>query len=223
MNNFLNYYHFITIIISFFIIISSFMLILSVNPIHSLLFLVLIFILTTCMFLVFKVEFLSMLFLVVYLGAIIVLFLFVVMMLNIRIVALNEKLITYFPISFFIIFCFFLQLLYVINEDFIEDNSLILTTLNSNESNWLNLYNNMLNQDVFNQYFDKITTVTNLHNISIMLYTESIYIFILGSIVLLVGMLGAIMLTLQKQQKTRRQEYYNQNLKNLTKAIKIVK
>jgi preprotein translocase subunit YajC len=56
-----------------------------------------------------------------------------------------------------------------------------------------------------------------------MLYTESIYIFILGSIVLLVGMLGAIMLTLQKQQKTRRQEYYNQNLKNLTKAIKIIK
>jgi NADH-quinone oxidoreductase subunit J len=78
------------------------------------------------MFLLFKVEFLSMLFLVVYLGAIIVLFLFVVMMLNIRIVALNEKLITYFPISFFMIFCFFLQLLYVINDDFIKDNTLIL-------------------------------------------------------------------------------------------------
>jgi NADH:ubiquinone oxidoreductase subunit 6 (subunit J) len=81
----------------------------------------------------------------------------------------------------------------------------------------------MINQDVFTEYFTKITNVTNLHNISIMLYTESIYIFILGSVVLLIGMLGAIMLTLQKQQRTRRQDYYNQNLKNLTRAIKIVK
>lgn len=228
MNQFLliNNYYLITLIISLLIIISSIMLIINTNPIHSLLFLVLTFILTTCMFLLFKVEFISMLFLVVYLGAIIVLFLFVVMMLNIRILALNEKMITYFPISFFILFCFFLELLFILHNKFIKNNNFILNNNNIEnitDNNWLYSYSTLLNSDLFNQYFIKINNTTNLHNISIMLYSDNIYVFILGSIILLIGMLGAIILTLQKQRNIRGQDYYEQNSKTILKSIQKLK
>jgi NADH:ubiquinone oxidoreductase subunit 6 (subunit J) len=115
-----------TFILTTLILICSFMLLLSVNPIHSLLFLVLIFLLTTCIFLLLKIEFVSMLFLVVYLGAIIVLFLFVVMMLNIRILSLNEKIITYFPISFFIFFGVLLELIKMLQIDFVKTNNTLI-------------------------------------------------------------------------------------------------
>lgn len=220
-NSLFDNYSIIINLISLLIIISSFMLILSINPIHSLLFLVLIFILTTCMFLLFKVEFISMLFLVVYLGAIIVLFLFVVMMLNIRILELTERMITYVPISLFIILAFFAELLYVLNSKFVAQNTLLLenTVTNETNNNWLSLYTYLFNTDIFTKYFTKISTGTNLHNLSIMLYTESIYVFILGSIVLLIGMIGAIMLTLQKSSFTRGQDYYEQNSKTIVKSI----
>jgi NADH-quinone oxidoreductase subunit J len=198
---------------------ASLMLILTVNPIHSLLFLVLIFLLTTCIFLLLKIEFISMLFLVVYLGAIIVLFLFVVMMLNIRILSLNEKIITYFPISFFIFFGFFFELIVTLKKNFIfqETNSKLSKNLD-----WIQefLFFNKIN---FNENFELISKATNLHNIGVVLYTDYMHIFILGSIVLLIGMLGAIILTLQVTKKTKKQEYYDQNSKNILKSIKKIK
>jgi len=223
-----NYFTIITIL-TVLLLTCSFMLLLSVNPIHSLLFLVLIFLLTTCVFLLLKIEFISMLFLVVYLGAIIVLFLFVVMMLNIRILSLNEKIITYFPISFFIFFSIFLTLIKVLIVNFTFKNNFLTNFFSfiNNSENWVNNSNYIESEinlnDTFNTYFDLIFNLTNLHNIGIILYTEYIHIFIFGSIILLIGMLGAIILTLQSKIKTKQQNYYNQNSKNILKSIKKIK
>lgn len=212
------------------------MLIISVNPIHSLLFLVLIFLLTTCVFLLLKIEFISMLFLVVYLGAIIVLFLFVVMMLNIRVLSLNQKIINYIPISFFIFFGIFLEFLNMLNQHFANKsyfltknffNFLSVESDNIKENNWIDTYNQLQEttdpQSMFNKFYDLLSPITNLDNIGIMLYTEYMHIFILGSIILLIGMLGAIILTLQNKVKIRQQNYYNQNTKNIFKSIKKIK
>lgn len=207
--------------LSIIIIISSLMLLLSINPIHSLLFLVLIFLITTCIFLIFKIEFISMLFLVVYLGAIIVLFLFVVMMLNIRILSLNNKIITYFPLAFFIFFGFFLEILYILYEDFILNNNMLLSNYKNINASWFWNYPK-LNDLIFNglnQNIKLLSTLTNLHNIAIILYIEYMHVFILGSVILLIGMLGAIILTLQNTNKIKKQEYYFQNYKSIKKSI----
>lgn len=242
-------YFSILIILSTLTLASSFMLVLAVNPIHSLLFLVLIFLLTTCTFLLFKIEYISMLFLIVYLGAIVVLFLFVVMMLNIRVISINEKVITYFPISFFIFFGFFLELLFTLNNNFIKNNNLLIGSkdplnqweplphhetkelipynfvidyINMRMQAWYNSYPEMDDIDHFGfiQNFELISSLSNIHNIALMLYTEEIHIFILGGIILLIGMIGAIVLTLQDSQKIRKQNLYSQNSKTIIKSIK---
>jgi NADH-quinone oxidoreductase subunit J len=108
------------------LILSASMVALSSNPVHSILFLVLVFIITTILFLLANVEFISMLFLVVYLGAIIVLFLFVVMMLNIRIIELKDRLFSYLPISMIIIALCFVPILSIIVADFINPEGILL-------------------------------------------------------------------------------------------------
>jgi NADH-quinone oxidoreductase subunit J len=109
------------------LILSAIMVTLSSNPVHSILFLVLVFILTTILFLLANVEFISMLFLVVYLGAIIVLFLFVVMMLNIRIIELKDRLFSYLPISMIIISLCFVPIVSIIITDFINPTGDLLS------------------------------------------------------------------------------------------------
>jgi NADH-quinone oxidoreductase subunit J len=72
----------------------------------------------------------------------------------------------------------------------------------------------------FIQNFELISSLSNIHNIALMLYTEEIHIFILGGIILLIGMIGAIVLTLQDSQKIRKQNLYSQNSKTIIKSIK---
>lgn len=207
------------------------MLLLSANSIHSLLFLVLVFLLTTCVFLLLRIDFLSMLFLVVYLGAIIVLFLFVVMMLNIRVVRLNEKIITYIPIILFIFFGIFLELLKMLKDTFIVRKQYLWSDFYNivifREKNWIDHFNILTNiiepKNMFNMYYNNIYPITNLETVGIMLYAEFLHIVIIGSIILLLGMIGPILLTLQNQLRTKHQNYYKQNSKNIFKSIKKIK
>jgi NADH-quinone oxidoreductase subunit J len=100
-------------------IISGSMVISARNPIHSVLFLVLVFCNAAGLLILLETEFLAMLFLVVYVGAIAVLFLFVVMMLNVRITELNESILRYIPIGGIILLIFLFEILYVINGDLV--------------------------------------------------------------------------------------------------------
>jgi NADH:ubiquinone oxidoreductase subunit 6 (subunit J) len=78
---------------------------------------------TTVLFLTLNVDFLAMLFLVLYVGAIVVLFLFVVMMLNVRILELKERVISYLPIAIIIVSVFFLLILFVLKLNFLTESS----------------------------------------------------------------------------------------------------
>ena len=94
-------------------IISGSMVISARNPIHSVLFLVLVFCNAAGLLILLETEFLAMLFLVVYVGAIAVLFLFVVMMLNVRITELNESILRYIPIGGIILLIFLFEILFL--------------------------------------------------------------------------------------------------------------
>ncbi len=191
------------------LILSAIMVTLSSNPVHSILFLVLVFILTTILFLLANVEFISMLFLVVYLGAIIVLFLFVVMMLNIRIIELKDRLFSYLPISMIIISLCFVPIVSIIITDFINPTGDLLS---------VNMWQSI------NQFsFANIYPTTNLQLIAMSLYKYYNYPFLLAGVVLFVAMIGAIVLTLTKLHKNKRQDFYYQTTKDIFLAIKKLK
>lgn len=213
------------IILSLLIIISAIMVIASKNPIHSIFFLVLVFVGNTGLLLILNVEFIAMLFLVVYVGAILVLFLFVIMMLNVRIVELRERFVRYLPIGGFIGFVFFIEILFVINENLLPDYVTILEMINL-KSTFSNEINNSLNWDlellVYNNFFE-ILNLTNIQQISLLLYTKYVYLFILSGLILLVAMIGAIALTLNQKFKHKYQDIYKQTNKKLNESIKYLR
>ena len=107
---------FLFFIVSIIIITSSLLVILSKNPIHSVLFLILVFFNTAILFLFSGAEFLAMILLIVYIGAVAVLFLFVIMMLDINTAKLRQSFLNYLPIGLFVCFIILLELLYVISQ-----------------------------------------------------------------------------------------------------------
>ena len=194
----------------FLIIINGLLIILSKNPIHSILFLVLVFISTTILLIFLGVEFLAMLFLVIYIGAIIVLFLFVIMMLNIKIIQFNERFILYLPVGFFLGIIFIFELFYLININFF-----IFKLINEDFFyNYFYLYIN---------YYYSDFQVNNVDNLSIILYTKFVYFFFLSGIILLIAMLGSIVLTLNHKFLTKRQNIYLQNIKSVKDSIRYLK
>jgi len=191
------------------IIINAVMIIIAKNPVHSILFLVMVFVSTTGVLLFLGVEFIAMFFLIVYVGAITVLFLFVVMMLNIKIIELNEKLISYLPVGIFIGLIFLFEILFLININFSPiqyDSTYILTDIYSN------YYLTYLN------YFD-IIYLTNTQQISFLLYTKYVYLVILCGLILLVAMIGAIVLTLNQSYKNKRQDFYIQTKRQIRDSV----
>ena len=95
-------------------IISAIMVTVSKNTVHSVFFLILDFISISCLFIIIGAEFLGMIMLIVYVGAVAVLFLFVVMMLNIKIIELNKELVHYFPIGSLVGFIFLFNIFLVL-------------------------------------------------------------------------------------------------------------
>ena len=172
------------------LILCGFCIIFTKNPIHSILFLVLTFVGATFLFILLSVEFIAVLFLVVYVGAIAVLFLFVIMMLNIKIVELNETIIRYLPMGLLIITFFGYEILYLLSN-----NLTILSLLNTTETL------------SYTSFFSEIKTYTNMESISEVLYTKYLYLFIVASLILLVSMIGAILLTLNQNFKNKRPSY----------------
>lgn len=186
------------------------------NPMHSILYLVLVFCNSAGLLLLLETEFLAVLFLIVYVGAIAVLFLFVVMMLNIRITELKESVLRYIPIGGLVLIIFFLEVVSVINGDLVpffsfsnlstESQSLLLP-LDLHLVIWSN----------------NINPTTNIEAIGELLYTYYFYAFIVASLILLVSMIGAILLTMRKQFNVRRQEVFDQTFNNINTSVRFVK
>ena len=176
-------------IFSFIAIVSAIMVTVSKNTVHSVFFLILDFISISCLFIMIGAEFLGMIMLIVYVGAVAVLFLFVVMMLNVA----HQKN-TFFksnqgskhiPIGLFVSLIIFFELIIVVGGWKYKPE---LNNISSLET----------------------TSISNTHSIGYVLYTDYIHLFQLSGMILLVAMIGAIILTYRKREGLKRQSYFNQ-------------
>lgn len=163
---------------SIFLIFCSFGVISSRNPIHSILFLVCVFILSSVLLFCLEVEFLGLSFILIYVGAIAILFLFVVMMLDLKI---NDKLfnrLEYDLVTYFLIFFFFLELVLPFSSfnSFTQD-------LNYSSFYWIN-------------WSSQIETFTNIQAVGQVLYSHYFIFFLLAGFILFVSIIGSLMLTL---------------------------
>ena len=172
---------------SFIAVVSAIMVTVSKNTVHSVFFLILDFISISSLFIMIGAEFLGMIMLIVYVGAVAVLFLFVVMMLN---VAKQKN--TWFksstnsahiPIGLLVSIIIFFEVIIVIGG-------------------WK--YKPELSNKIV------VSDVTNTHSIGNVLYTDYIHLFQLSGMVLLVAMIGAIVLTFRKREGLKRQSYFKQ-------------
>jgi len=196
-------------------LVSAVLVVSARNPMHSILFLVLVFCNSAGLLLLLETEFLAMIFLVVYVGAIAVLFLFVVMMLNIRVTELKESFLRYIPIGGLVLIIFFIEILSVINGDLVPFFS--TTTLNLDSQ--IILLQKDLNLTLWS---NNINPITNIEAIGELLYTYYFYCFLMASLILLVSMIGAILLTMRKQFNVRRQDVFDQVFNNLNTTIRLV-
>ena len=196
-------------------IVSGAMVISARNPIHSVLFLVLVFCNTAGLLILLETEFLAMLFLIVYVGAIAVLFLFVVMMLNVRITELNESILRYIPIGGLILIIFLFEILSIVNGDLVPLFSTKLLAFNNDYF--------ILNQNLKTQIWsNQIDPITNVAAIGELLYTYYVYCFMVASLTLLVAMIGAILLTMRKRTNVRKQEIFDQVYGNINTNVRYI-
>jgi len=190
-------------------LICAILVITSKNPIHSVLFLVLVFFNVSALLIMLGVEFLALLFLIVYVGAIAVLFLFIIMMLSIKIPESKTILYRYLPIGIILGTGFLLEMLFIFKSELSFLMVSPFTTVNFNQFclNSLVLWN------------DYIINITNLEIFASVLYTEYCYLFLISGIILLVSMIGAITLTLHRRIDVKRQKVYKQVQQNFLNAI----
>jgi NADH-quinone oxidoreductase subunit J len=176
---------------------SAAMVILSKNPVHSVLFLILAFVNAAGLFVLMGAEFLAMILIVVYVGAVAVLFLFVVMMLDVDFAELREGFLTYLPIGGVIAFIFLFELLLVLGAWVIGP------------------------QVVRTSPIPNLDAVTNTAALGQVLYTRYIYYFQIAGVVLLIAMIGAIVLTLRHKPNVRRQNIADQVARTKATAMEI--
>ena len=176
---------------------SAVMVIVSRNPVHSVLYLILAFVNASGLFILMGAEFLGMMLIVVYVGAVAVLFLFVIMMLDVDFVELREGFLEYLPIGLVIGGIFVVELLLV-------------------AGGWV------INPGTVKQITAAIpANVSNTEALGLVLYTKYIHYFQIAGMVLLVAMIGAIVLTLRHKAKVKRQDINVQNARTPELAMAV--
>jgi NADH-quinone oxidoreductase subunit J len=176
---------------------SAVMVIVSRNPVHSVLFLILSFVNASGLFILMGAEFLAMILVVVYVGAVAVLFLFVIMMLDVDFAELREGFLEYLPIGLVIGGIFMVELLLVAGGWVINPSTAktITAAIPAN--------------------------VSNTEALGLVLYTKYIHYFQLAGMVLLVAMIGAIVLTLRHKANVKRQDINVQNARTPELAVAV--
>ena len=181
---------------------ASIMVTVSRNAVYSVFFLILVFISISILFIMIGAEFLGMIMLIVYVGAVAVLFLFVVMMLNIN-EQITERssrkgLVNNISVGSIVGAIIFLELLVVVGGWKYKGTFVLLSDIN-------------LNQDI-----------SNTHALGNVLYTDYIHLFQISGMILLVAMIGAIVLTFSKRENIKRQSYFNQIQREKDSAVSLV-
>ena len=177
-------------------VLSALMVISARNPVHSVLFLILSFVNASGLFVLLGAEFLAMILVVVYVGAVAVLFLFVVMMLDINFVKLREGFLQYLPFGA------------LLGTVLIVELGILFLTKSFSE--------NSLSQFVQSP---QINEVENTKLIGQVLYTDYFYLFQISGLILLVAMVGSITLTLRDRGQVKRQNISFQNFIDAKNAI----
>ena len=188
-------------------LVSASLVIRAKNPVHSVFFLILVFCNASGLLVLLGLDFFAMILLVVYVGAIAVLFLFVVMMLNIKIAEIHENVLPYLPVGGIIGLIFVLEILLIVDNDYIP---ILPTKLNSPYL-------------TYTAYASKIQSWTNIESIGNLLYTTYFVYFLLASIILLVAMIGAIVLTMHKTALVKRQDVFQQNAIDFQNTLKKIR
>ena len=183
-------------------IFSAIMVVASKNTVHSVFFLILDFISISCLFIMIGAEFLGMIMLIVYVGAVAVLFLFVVMMLNVAqqknqwFESTSDN--THIPIGLLISVVIFFELVIVVGGWKYKPDLLSSVSLEINQN------------------------ITNTHSIGNILYTDYIHLFQLSGMILLVAMIGAIVLTYRKRSGIKRQSYLSQISREKSEGVSLI-
>ena len=182
-------------------IVSGLVTITARNPVHSVLWLILAFFNAAGLMVLVGAEFIAMLLVIVYVGAVAVLFLFVVMMLDINLTELREGFLKYLPIGALIGVILFAEILFGLGV--IGSDSATLASLA--------------------QGGPKVLPIDNTRAIGRVLYTQYFYLFQVSGLVLLVAMIGAIVLTLRSRPGVRRQRIDDQLYRPVSEAVTVVK
>jgi len=169
---------------------SAVMVTVSKNTVYSVLFLILNFVTVSILFIMMGAEFLGMIMLIVYVGAVAVLFLFVVMMINLteneKESSLRKGFINNISVGSIVGIIIFLEILVALGGWKYKDNFLSLSSINID------------------------TQITNTHALGNVLYTDYIHLFQISGMILLIGIIGAITLTFNKRDNVKRQSYFKQ-------------
>ena len=184
-------------------IISAIMVTASKNTVHSVFFLILDFISISCLFIMIGAEFLGMIMLIVYVGAVAVLFLFVVMMLNVAQQKnqwfLSSQSSRHIPIGSIISAIIFFELIIVIGGWKYKPE--LFENINSTSS---------------------FEGVSNTHSLGEILYTDYIHVFQISGMILLVAMIGAIVLTFRQREGVKKQNYIKQISRERSEGVEVL-
>ena len=178
-------------------LVSALMVIVARNPVHSVLFLILAFVSASGLFVMLGAEFLAMILVVVYVGAVAVLFLFVVMMLDVDFAALKQGFIEYLPLGALI--------------GLVVAAELVLVAAGWTDTHVTPMRNL------------PIEAMTNTEALGLVLYTKYFYLFQAAGLVLLTAMIGAIVLTLHHKPGVKRQSIEAQNARTRADAVELRK
>ena len=183
-------------------IISAIMVTVSKNTVHSVFFLILDFISISCLFIMIGAEFLGMIMLIVYVGAVAVLFLFVVMMLNVAQQKnqwfLSSQSSGHIPVGLIISIVIFFELIIVIGG-------------------W------KYKPDLFYKVNSQLTeNISNTHSLGQILYTDYIHVFQISGMILLVAMIGAIVLTFRQRDGVKKQSYIKQISRERSEGVEVL-
>ena len=189
-------------IFSFIAIVSAIMVTVSKNTVHSVFFLILDFISISCLFIMIGAEFLGMIMLIVYVGAVAVLFLFVVMMLNVaqqknQWFSARESS-KHIPIGLIVSLIIFFELIIVIGGWKFKPDLVNSMSLSMDQE------------------------LSNTHSIGNILYTDYILVFQASGMILLVAMIGAIILTYRKRTGVKRQSYFAQISRESSDGVELI-
>ncbi len=189
-------------IFSIIAVISAIMVTVSKNTVHSVFFLILDFISISCLFIMIGAEFLGMIMLIVYVGAVAVLFLFVVMMLNVAqqknqwFVSKNNS--RHIPVGLIISTIIFFELIIVIGGWKYKPD--LLNSIN----------------------FSTSYQISNTHSLGQILYTDYIHVFQISGMILLIAMIGAIVLTFRKREGIKTQSYIKQISRERSEGVELL-